>query len=326
MMTDYEGLMDYGTFKVMVEEHFLEYMPDAFKNCEVKIIRVEKINKTSDGLTLLGMENGNKGCGPVVYVDDMYALYRQYESLEAVLVEMADEMTGIYARVSSVPGGTQRRRNFDRSSVILQLGNTEKNQELLKTCPSRPFLDLTIIYKAMIYIGEDKTVGTRVNYQMAEDLGMDEEALYQKKKKNTRRLLPFRMVSLKALLDELRKMEGEALEPEEIKIPMYVLTNDIRIGGAAALLYKEMLDRLAWMLGSDLYILPSSLHEVIAVPAYNRMLDGLKQMVFEINRTEVSPEDWLSDQVYRYNREERTVTVAEEKQADPEPEFTVCQA
>ena len=35
MMTDYEGLMDYGTFKVMVEEHFLEYMPDAFKNCEV---------------------------------------------------------------------------------------------------------------------------------------------------------------------------------------------------------------------------------------------------------------------------------------------------
>lgn len=324
MMTDYEDLMNYGTFKAMVEEHFLEYMPDAFKNCEVKIIRVEKINKTSDGLILLGMENGNKGCGPVAYIDDMYALYRQYGSLEAALVEMADEMAGIYARMPSGPGGIRRRKNFDRSSVILQLVNTEKNRELLKTCPSRPFLDLSIIYKAMIYIGEDKTEGMRVDYQMAEELGMDEEALYQAALQNTRRLIPFRIVSLKTLLDELRKMEGEALEPEEIGVPMYVLTNDIRIGGAAALLYKEMLDRLALMLGSDLYIFPSSLHEVIAVPAYNGMLGGLKQMVFEINRTEVFPEDWLSDQVYRYNREERTVTVAEEKQADPE--YTVCRA
>ncbi len=323
MMTDYEGLMDYGTFKAMVEEHFLEYMPDVFKNCEVKIIRVEKINKTSDGLILLGMENGNKGCGPVAYIDDMYALYRQYGSLEAVLVEMADEMTEIYARMPSGSGGIRRRKNFDRSSVILQLVNTEKNQELLKTCPSRPFLDLSIIYKAMIYIGEDKTERMRVDYQMAEELGMDEEALYQAALQNTRRI-PFRIVSLKILLDELRKMEGEAPEPEEIEVPMYVLTNDIRIGGATALLYKEMLDRLALMLGSDLYILPSSLHEVIAVPAYNGMLGGLKQMVFEINRTEVFPEDWLSDQVYRYNREERTVTVAEEKQADPE--YTVCRA
>ena len=192
MMINYEDLMDYGTFKATVEEHFLEYMPDAFKNCEVKIIRVEKINKTSDGLTLLGMENGNKGCGPVAYIDDMYVLYRQYGSLEAVLVEMADEMTEIYARMPSGSGGIRRRKNFDRSSVILQLVNTEKNQELLKTCPSRPFLDLSIIYKAMIYIGKGKTVGMRVDYQMAEDLGMMKKRCIRRRSKIPEGCFPFK--------------------------------------------------------------------------------------------------------------------------------------
>ena len=41
-------------------------------------------------------------------------------------------------------------------------------------------------------------------------------------------------------------------------------------------------------------------------------------MVFEVNRSAVEPEDWLSDQVYRYNWEEQTLTVAKEKPSVPD--------
>lgn len=85
-----------------------------------------------------------------------------------------------------------------------------------------------------------------------------------------------------------------------------------------ALLYKDKLDELARKLGADLYILPSSLHEVIALPMYGGMLEHLEQMVFEVNRAAVEPEDRLSDRVYRYNREEQTVTVAKEKPSVPD--------
>lgn len=324
-----EDLMDYGTFKAMVEEHFLEYMPDTFQNCEVKIIQVKKLNKTSDGLTLRRMGNGSQECGPVVYVDDMYKVYQKYGSLETALTIMADELAEIYVRMLSDPGRSLEEKFINRDNVILQLVNTGKNRELLKTCPNRPFLDLSIVYKAMVYIGEDKTVGVKVTHQLAKDLGMDEEALYQAAIQNTRKLLPIRMLSLKMMVDELRGLEGEAplvTEPEKQALPMYVFTNDIRVGGSVALLYKDELDKLAWALGADLYILPSSLHEVIAVPAYEGTLNWLEQMVFEINRTEVEPEDWLSDQVYRYNWKEQTVTVAEEKPADSGSECTVCWA
>ena len=48
-------------------------------------------------------------------------------------------------------------------------------------------------------------------------------------------------------------------------------------------MYKDKLDELARKLGADLYILPSSLHEVIAVPVYEGTLEHLERMVFEVN-------------------------------------------
>ncbi len=56
-------------------------------------------------------------------------------------------------------------------------------------------------------------------------------------------------------------------------------------------------------MGSDLYILPSSIHEIIVVPAVNQCNeDELRDMVRDVNRSSVSNEDFLSDTLYRYNR------------------------
>lgn len=313
-------MMDYGTFKTMAKEHFLEYMPDAFKSCEVRMIRVEKVNRTLDGLSLVSAKGGSCDSSPVIYMNGMYRLYQERGNLEDVLAGMAREMVRAYVRMPSCLDRSVMGKLIDRDNVILQLVNTEKNRNLLKTCPSRPFLDLTVIYKVMLYKGKGTAMGMRVTHQLAKDLGMDEEALYQAAFQNTRRRFPTVVMTLEEILGDLCKMEGAAppaLKPKKIP-PMYVFTNDIRIGGAVALLYKDKLDELARKLGADLYILPSSLHEVIALPVYGGMLEHLEQMVFEVNRTAVEPEDRLSDRVYRYNREEQTVTVAKEKPSVPD--------
>lgn len=220
----------------------------------------------------------------------------------------------VTVRAGEVHGG--KRNGQVKDSIILQLVNTEKNRALLKTCPSRLFLDLSIIYKIQMCKGNTKVAQAMVDNSMAEALGMDEEALYQAAIKNTRELLPPVVASLKGMVDELCAQESVALPPLELgqkELSMYVLTNDAGIGGAAVLLYTEELDGLARKLGEDIYILPSSRHEVIAVPAYEGTLDYLKQIVFDVNRTEVHPEDRLSDQVYYYNRDEQTVVIAEKE-------------
>lgn len=84
---------------------------------------------------------------------------------------------------------------------------------------------------------------------------------------------------------------------------MYVLTNQSKIHGASCILYEDVLRDFSDKLGRDLYILPSSIHEVILLPkteSFDR--DGLNCMVQEVNRDGVSMDEVLSDHVYEYNR------------------------
>ena len=58
------------------------------------------------------------------------------------------------------------------------------------------------------------------------------------------------------------------------------------------------------MQDSSLYILPSSVHEVIMFPAKGDEDDAaLRKMVRDINDTEVEKQDRLSDNIYFYNHE-----------------------
>ena len=83
---------------------------------------------------------------------------------------------------------------------------------------------------------------------------------------------------------------------------MYVLTSRYGYLGAAAMLYENVLKRFAESLDSDLYILPSSVHEVILLPIWGQEKEILQNMVGEINEKEVQKKDILSNTVYRYLR------------------------
>ena len=70
------------------------------------------------------------------------------------------------------------------------------------------------------------------------------------------------------------------------------------------------LHELAESLESDLYILPSSVHEVIAVSSDMGSPEMLAQMVVEVNMQEVSLDERLSNQVYHYDKDLRKLTLA----------------
>lgn len=74
---------------------------------------------------------------------------------------------------------------------------------------------------------------------------------------------------------------------------MYVMTNRRKINGAAEILFPENLDKLASVLHSDIYIIPSSIHEVIAISSNGHSADELQEMVNDINMNQVDLEDRL---------------------------------
>ena len=86
-----------------------------------------------------------------------------------------------------------------------------------------------------------------------------------------------------------------------------MITNRNTIAGAGSVLYEDVLHGLAGRLGADLYILPSSINEMIALPAKDIGLRELAGMVEDINMMVVPMEERLSNQVYQYDRELRKV-------------------
>ena len=83
---------------------------------------------------------------------------------------------------------------------------------------------------------------------------------------------------------------------------MWVLSNESRVDGAVAITSQETLKAAHEKLGEDFYVLPSSRHEVLLVPqSMVSDVEDLKKMVHEVNATEVSKIDKLSDSVYLFN-------------------------
>ena len=91
-----------------------------------------------------------------------------------------------------------------------------------------------------------------------------------------------------------------------------MLSNERGIIGAAAMLYTNQLEDIANMQESDLYVIPSSIHEVITVPIHDANPEHLSEMVMDANRTVLKPADILSDNLYYYSRVDSALMLAKE--------------
>lgn len=98
-----------------------------------------------------------------------------------------------------------------------------------------------------------------------------EEDIYRAALNNTARILPAGITEMSKLFeayDDHDKIDV-CIDSQEIKdCQLYVLTNDCRINGAACMLYENVLKDFADSIESNLYILPSSIHEVIILPKF----------------------------------------------------------
>lgn len=86
-------------------------------------------------------------------------------------------------------------------------------------------------------------------------------------------------------------------------LPLYALLNKKGFFGATGILDKKILASFAWEMDKDLYILPSSIHEVLLYPDLGQTdMEELDQIVREVNVTQVSISERLADHVYYYDR------------------------
>ncbi len=242
--------------------------------------------------------------------------YKDYMSGQVSISRAAQEIAADYLDGShrvSVDISCFMEWELVRHRILGKLVNTERNVNFLQEAPHREFLDLSLVYYAEVYVGVENAFGTvQIKNGHMAYWGVDEDALYQEawKRINAKgEACLCSMADIFAPLSEGMGLPGYGLQEG---IPMYVLSNKRGLNGAVEICSPNALQEAAAHIGGDLWVLPSSIHEAILFPCsqYNDDVQQLAAIVRDINKTEVSPDEILSDHVYHYSREDRRLEIA----------------
>lgn len=201
-----------------------------------------------------------------------------------------------------------------KNKVVFSLVNYGMNKEQLESMPYVPYLDLAILFYVLLDRTENGERTAVITNKELAAWGTTKEELLRLARQNTPRLY---MAEVNSLNDVMKSFVKDKKSKDffdefigEEELPLYVLSNRHNVKGAAVILYDSLLKEMSKVLGHDLLILPSSVHEVL-VMAYDKTMDflSIRDMVEHINEVEVPVCDVLSNQIYRYNREKDQVSL-----------------
>lgn len=274
-------------------------------------VEVRKVMK-NNGTIRHGLMARRAGCNvaPTIYLDTYLEAYKQGIPLGSIVRSVIDAYQENWGG-ESVDVGFFRSFERVRDRICCRLIGRERNEALLKEIPHIEFLDLAVCFY-YAYRGELGDGIIQINNSHMEMWGSNMMELLALSKRNTPRLFPWACCGIEEVLIETAGGDDAdfrcILDALCEEVPMKVLSNERRIHGAVCMLYPGVLKEMADKIGGDFFIIPSSVHEVILLPDADKGLnEGLKQLIREVNSTQVAPEEVLSDTLYRYDRAEGRV-------------------
>ncbi|MCM1158483.1 MAG: DUF5688 family protein [Bacteroidales bacterium] len=314
-------------------QEFLEYIKDNLPECLVQ--RMAEAGKEADGYEVLlhqvtknngivldGITIQKKGdkLSPNIYLNSYFESYQMGKPISVIMEEIIYRYTEVRRENIEIADILDFKAVKDR--IVLRLVNYEKNQNQLKHCPHKRFLDLAVTFR---YIASRDMLGIAsllvTNHEFeAWEIGLDE--LYQLALFNTMRDFPWKLDSLEKVICDCLKSGLPQTLPEEIvkelkqaedkkeRVNMFVLSNDSGLNGATSMLYDEVIQNFSRVHACNVFILPSSVHEVMLVPENEGTDAGfLQELVIEANRSAVGLIDLLSDNIYYYDGKQNRIYI-----------------
>ena len=289
-----------------------------FVNC------VLKINRKLQGLSVKYPETT---FASFIYLEDYFIEYQNGKDIRRIAEEIV-KVLNLRKSVVNINPDNILDYKWIKPRLRVKLANYYRNMELLQTIPYEQTLDLAIIPYIILSEGEE-IMSIMVNYQLLDHWGIQEDEMIQVAKSNTLIMEPVKVEKMTnfirhMLLEDLNDMENDrnaddrealikAITGKDFgRYEMYIMTNHNNRNGAFSALQIDTLSDLADKIKNNkLYIIPSSIHEIIAVPSYDIKPNDLKEIIISVNRSEVTEEDFLSDMLYLFERKSKSIQVAE---------------
>ena len=302
-------------FTKAVVDGLFESRPEERDSVEIETKEVLKNN----GVKLIGLNIREKdsNISPTIYLNDFYRDYEEGKALDEVIAVIEDMW--VKAKIDMPKFDISFLSDYSsvKEQISAKLINAERNSELLAGCPHIVIGDLAVLFIVILSkdsFGAGSITITNDNY---EKWGVTKETLLADALSN----FSATSQNIYEVLMEMLAGRSESL-PSNLEddlgiaqTPMIVISNTDKMFGAFAMLEEKELKKVAEKEKSNLFILPSSIHELIAVPDSNGMeAKILKNMVEEVNASEVEEQDKLSDNVYYYDAKENALKYADTKE------------
>lgn len=270
-----------------MKENLMRLKPEEM---EITFKRINKQNRK--GLHGCTLQMPGAVAAPTFYLEDLWKAYEDGTSAEDIAVSLIN-----YARennLDALPGGIDIEDYEDaRKNLGLMVIGEEKNREYLSDIIYKKIEDLALI--PIIFTNDSYGTGNiKVREEFLSMWGVTAGQVMEEAMENAPKLMPatFRH------LNDIICTQGDGEENDGL----FVISNKYYAGGAAVAFYPGFLDCIGMALDKDLFILPSSINELILITDSGQDPEKLLQIVKEVNRTQLEPGDVLTDAVYHYSR------------------------
>lgn len=289
-------------------QNFIETVKEHIKQVLQKEVYVHPVLKNNgsiyDGLVIL---DPIFNMSPTIYLNPYFHRYLDGVSLE----DIYEDILNVYEK--NIP-----KEDFDismfrdytkaKERIVMKLINAEKNKYLLKSVPHILIYDLAIVFVCNVSDVMNEYAAILIYNQHLSLWNVDTDALYEVAKINSPKLLP---PHLDNLHDVFQHITDESL-PFLEELGINILTNHKKVYGATCMVYPDLLEEIADIFEDDVIIIPSSVHDLLVFPKNNLprgyTLEDIDIMIQDVNETELTDSEVLSDHVYCYHRDTKKIT------------------
>lgn len=266
----------------------------------VELQEVTKVNLSLDGLTI---RKQGENIAPTIYLNQYFNQFNDGRAMDDIVRDIIKVYENNQPENIMNVFKTEDFYDFDKmkEKIVLKVINTERNLDLLEQVPNLEMegLGLSVVFYVSLMTGE-QSAGILIKNEHLKLWEKTVSDLLTVAEVNTNRMHAFTIKSMNEVLSGMFGFE-EDLIPDDVPA-LYVLTDKHNTFGASQLYLKDKIREFAEKNNCDVYILPSSVHELLLLRADfpNVEPEYLKEMVCEVNATEVSDEDFLCDGAYKF--------------------------
>lgn len=244
-------------------------------------------------------------CG--IYTNELFRAYQNGTSLDTIASEAAKDLnnikgSGLYERTKAVKDYERAKRR-----LFIRLLNADKYAEELKDAVYKKIGDIALVLYMGLGEHQGSIISTKIHKSVVTQWRKDENEVFEKALSNTYYMTPPRIYKWERMIFD-PSYEGENFM--EMNCPLEhsaignCLSTTVKTNGAVAIFLPHVVEKFADILESDLYLVFTSVHEVMIHATKSVNPEDLKVVLSDTLKEATPEEDYLTSKIYKYSRED----------------------